>query len=285
MAVNLSLPGNLLAVPGIQMGTAKTAIKSADRDDVAVFSFAPGTQTAGVYTQSSFIAPPVQLAKARQANCRAWVINSGNANAATGELGLQDADAVCSHVAEHLGTDLQTVLPFSTGVIGERLNVPALQKAVTSAVADLGTDAWLDAAAAIMTTDTVAKACSRQITIAGEVVTITGIAKGSGMIKPNMATMLGFVGCDANISQKLLQLMVKQVADSSFNRITVDGDTSTNDCFMIAATAQSNAAAIVSAEDSAYQQLREGLTDVAKFLAQAIVRDGEGEEAISHLHR
>ena len=125
MAVNLSLPGNLLAVPGIQMGTAKTAIKSADRDDVAVFSFAPGTQTAGVYTQSSFIAPPVQLAKARQANCRAWVINSGNANAATGELGLQDADAVCSHVAEHLGTDLQTVLPFSTGVIGERLNVPA----------------------------------------------------------------------------------------------------------------------------------------------------------------
>ena len=267
------------------MGTAKTAIKSADRDDVAVFSFAPGTQTAGVYTQSSFIAPPVQLAKARQANCRAWVINSGNANAATGELGLQDADAVCSHVAEHLGTDLQTVLPFSTGVIGERLNVPALQKAVTSAVADLGTDAWLDAAAAIMTTDTVAKACSRQITIAGEVVTITGIAKGSGMIKPNMATMLGFVGCDANISQKLLQLMVKQVADSSFNRITVDGDTSTNDCFMIAATAQSNAAAIVSAEDSAYQQLREGLTDVAKFLAQAIVRDGEGEEAISHLHR
>ena len=276
MAVNLSLPGNLLAVPGIQMGTAKTAIKSADRDDVAVFSFAPGTQTAGVYTQSSFIAPPVQLAKARQANCRAWVINSGNANAATGELGLQDADAVCSHVAEHLGTDLQTVLPFSTGVIGERLNVPALQKAVTSAVADLGTDAWLDAAAAIMTTDTVAKACSRQITIAGEVVTITGIAKGSGMIKPNMATMLGFVGCDANISQKLLQLMVKQVADSSFNRITVDGDTSTNDCFMIAATAQSNAAAIVSAEDSAYQQLREGLTDVAKFLAQAIVRDGEG---------
>lgn len=276
MAVNLSAPGKLLEVPGIQMGTARTGIKSADRDDVAVFSFAPGSSTAGVYTQSSFIAPPVQLAKARQVHCRAWVINSGNANAATGELGLQDADAVCSHVAEQLGVDLATVLPFSTGVIGERLNVPALQNAVTNAVVDLGSGAWLKAAAAIMTTDTVAKACSQQVSVGGEIVTITGIAKGSGMIKPNMATMLGFVGCDANISQALLAVMVKEIADESFNRITVDGDTSTNDCFMVCATAQSKAAAIVSQDDLAYQQLRQGLTEVAQILAQAIVRDGEG---------
>ena len=276
MAVNLSVPGKLLEIPGIQMGTARTGIKSADRDDVAVFSFALGTTTAGVYTQSSFIAPPVQLAKARQAYCRAWVINSGNANAATGELGYQDADAVCSDVAEHLDIDLANVLPFSTGVIGERLNVPALKKAVTNAVANLGSDAWLKTAAAIMTTDTVAKACSRQVLVGGEVVTITGIAKGSGMIKPNMATMLGFVGCDANISQALLTVMVKDIADESFNRITVDGDTSTNDCFMVSATAQSNAAAIVSQDDLAYRQLREGLTQVAQILAQAIVRDGEG---------
>ena len=276
MAVNLSVPGKLLEIPGIQMGTARPGIKSADRDDVAVFSFALGTTTAGVYTQSSFIAPPVQLAKARQAYCRAWVINSGNANAATGELGYQDADAVCSDVAEHLDIDLANVLPFSTGVIGERLNVPALKKAVTNAVANLGSDAWLKTAAAIMTTDTVAKACSRQVLVGGEVVTITGIAKGSGMIKPNMATMLGFVGCDANISQALLSVMVKDIADESFNRITVDGDTSTNDCFMVSATAQSKAAAIVFQEESAYQQLREGLTQVAQILAQAIVRDGEG---------
>jgi glutamate N-acetyltransferase/amino-acid N-acetyltransferase len=204
------------------------------------------------------------------------VINSGNANAATGELGLQDADAVCSHVAKQLGVDLATVLPFSTGVIGERLNVPALQNAVTNAVVDLGSGAWLKAAAAIMTTDTVAKACSQQVSVGGEVVTITGIAKGSGMIKPNMATMLGFVGCDANISQALLAVMVKEIADESFNRITVDGDTSTNDCFMVCATAQSKAAAIVSQDDLAYQQLRQGLTEVAQILAQAIVRDGEG---------
>ena len=276
MAVNLSVPGKLLEIPGIQMGTARTGIKSADRDDVAIFSFALGTTTAGVYTQSSFIAPPVQLAKARQAYCRAWVINSGNANAATGELGYQDADAVCSHVAGHLDIDLANVLPFSTGVIGERLNVPALKKAVTNAVANLGSDAWLKTAAAIMTTDTVAKACSQQVQVGGEVVTITGIAKGSGMIKPNMATMLGFVGCDANISQALLSVMVKDIADESFNRITVDGDTSTNDCFMVSATAQSNAAAIVSQDDLAYRQLREGLTQVAQILAQAIVRDGEG---------
>jgi|TARA_B100000767_G_scaffold274169_1_gene306343 glutamate N-acetyltransferase/amino-acid N-acetyltransferase len=276
MAVNLSVPGKLLEVPGIQMGTARTGIKSVDRDDIAVFSFAPGTTTAGVYTQSSFIAPPVQLARERQAYCRAWVINSGNANAATGELGHQDADAVCNHVAERLDIDLVNVLPFSTGVIGERLNVPALQRAVTNAVANLCSDAWLQTAAAIMTTDTVAKALSQQVLVGGEVVTITGIAKGSGMIKPNMATMLGFVGCDANISQALLSVMVKDIADESFNRITVDGDTSTNDCFMVSATAQSNAAAIVSQDDLAYQQLREGLTQVAQILAQAIVRDGEG---------
>ena len=276
MAVNLSVPGKLLEVPGIQMGTARTGIKSVDRDDIAVFSFAPGTTTAGVYTQSSFIAPPVQLARERQAYCRAWVINSGNANAATGELGHQDADAVCNHVAERLDIDLVNVLPFSTGVIGERLNVPALQRAVTNAVANLCSDAWLQTAAAIMTTDTVAKGLSQQVLVGGEVVTITGIAKGSGMIKPNMATMLGFVGCDANISQALLSVMVKDIADESFNRITVDGDTSTNDCFMVSATAQSNAAAIVSQDDLAYQQLREGLTQVAQILAQAIVRDGEG---------
>jgi glutamate N-acetyltransferase/amino-acid N-acetyltransferase len=276
MAVNLSLPKDLLAVPGIRLGTASTGLKSVARDDLAVFSFVAGTQTAGVYTQSSFIAPPVQLAKARQENCLSWVINSGNANAATGELGREDADAVCNQVADQLQIGLETVLPFSTGVIGERLNVPALQQAVIEAANSLDGESWLQAAQAIMTTDTVAKACSRQISIAGEVITITGIAKGSGMIKPNMATMLGFVGCDANISHALLSVLVKQVADESFNRITVDGDTSTNDCFMISATAKSRAPAILSQEDEGYQKLRDGLTKVAQFLAQAIIRDGEG---------
>jgi glutamate N-acetyltransferase/amino-acid N-acetyltransferase len=276
MPVNLFLPQNLRPVPGIEIGTARTGLKDAPRHDVAVFFFSDSTHTAGVYTQSSFAAPPVKLAKAREQHSRAWVINSGNANAATGDLGLEDADAVCSEVANQLNLDLKTVLPFSTGVIGERLNVPALREAVKDCIVHLRPDAWLQAASAIMTTDTIAKACSHQIIIGGELVTITGVAKGSGMIKPDMATMLAFLGCDANVAQSQLTRLVKEVANQSFNRITVDGDTSTNDCFMVAATAKSKAPAITTNDSEEYCRLRDGLLEVALTLAQAIVRDGEG---------
>ncbi|MAH23046.1 MAG: bifunctional ornithine acetyltransferase/N-acetylglutamate synthase [Gammaproteobacteria bacterium] len=274
MAVNLSAPRDVLDVPGIRLGTAASGLKASD--DVVVAHLDPQARVAGVYTQSSFAAAPVQLARERQENCQAWVINSGNANAATGEPGKQDAHKICESVAELLSIDTHHVQPFSTGVIGERLDVPALTLAVASAAATLRSDGWLSAASAIMTTDTVPKLVSKRIALSTGEIVVTGMAKGSGMMKPDMATMLAFVACNANISAPLLEQLTKDLANQSFNRISVDGDTSTNDCFMLAATGCSDTDEIKTTEDKDYAPLLAGLAAVAQQLAQAIVRDGEG---------
>ena len=274
MAVNLSAPRDVLDVPGIRLGTAASGLKASD--DVVVAHLDPQARVAGVYTQSSFAAAPVLLARERQENCQAWVINSGNANAATGEPGKQDAHIICESAAELLGIDVGQVQPFSTGVIGERLDVPALTRAVASAAATLRSDGWLSAANAIMTTDTVPKLVSKRIALSTGEVVVTGMAKGSGMIKPDMATMLAFVACNANISPPLLKQLTTDLANQSFNRISVDGDTSTNDCFMLAATGCSDTDEIETTEDKDYAPLLDGLATVAQQLAQAIVRDGEG---------
>ena len=274
MAVNLSAPRDVLDVPGIRLGTAASGLKASD--DVVVAHLDPQARVAGVYTQSSFAAAPVLLARERQENCQAWVINSGNANAATGEPGKQDAHIICESTAELLGIDVGQVQPFSTGVIGERLDVPALTRAVASAAATLRSDGWLSAANAIMTTDTVPKLVSKRIALSTGEVVVTGMAKGSGMIKPDMATMLAFVACNANISPPLLKQITTDLANQSFNRISVDGDTSTNDCFMLAATGCSDTDEIKTTEDKDYAPLLAGLAAVAQQLAQAIVRDGEG---------
>ena len=274
MAVNLSAPRDVLDVPGIRLGTAASGLKASD--DVVVAHLDPQARVAGVYTQSSFAAAPVLLARERQENCQAWVINSGNANAATGEPGKQDAHIICESAAELLGIDVGQVQPFSTGVIGERLDVPALTRAVASAAATLRSDGWRSAANAIMTTDTVPKLVSKRIALSTGEVVVTGMAKGSGMIKPDMATMLAFVACNANISPPLLKQLTTDLANQSFNRISVDGDTSTNDCFMLAATGCSDTDEIKTTEDKDYAPLLDGLAAVAQQLAQAIVRDGEG---------
>ena len=274
VAVNLLPPRDIMDVPGIKFGTAASGLKVGD--DVVVAHFEPQTRIAGVYTQSAFAAAPVLLAREREANAQAWVINSGNANAATGEPGKQDARAVCESVAESLCIEAQHVQPFSTGVIGERLNVPALTRAVTKAGKTLLSDGWLAAANAILTTDTGPKLSSRCVALSSGDVVITGMAKGAGMIKPDMATMLAFVACNAKISEPLLKQLTVDLANRSFNRISVDGDTSTNDCFMLAATGSGDTVDINSKQDQDYAALFAGLTEVTQELAQAIVRDGEG---------
>lgn len=282
MAVNLPPPHDVLDVPGIELGTASTGLKSTD--DVVVARLHQNARVAGVYTQSAFAAAPVLLARDREDQCQAWVINSGNANAATGEPGKRDAEAICAKVAECLHIDAENVLPFSTGVIGERLDVPALNRAAAAAVERLSPAGWLSAASAIMTTDTLPKLISRRVALATGEVVVTGMAKGSGMIKPDMATMLAFVACDATISAPLLSALTTDLADRSFNRISVDGDTSTNDCFMLAATGAGETTEIKSDEDKDYAALLAGLSDVVGELAQAIVRDGEGATKFVTVH-
>ena len=276
MAVNLQAPNELLPVPGIKIGTACAAIKQRERHDVALFSFAPGTETGGVYTQSHFAAAPVFLARERDANSHGWVINSGNANAATGAPGLTDADGVCRRAAQYLQVDERSIQPFSTGVIGERLPVGQIEQALEECYLALDENAWLAAAQAIMTTDTVPKGLSKQIQLDGATVTITGIAKGAGMIKPNMATMLAYIGCDAHVGPGVAKMLVRDAVDHSFNRITVDGDTSTNDCFMLACSGVAGHSVIAGREDTRYAALLAAIIEVARWLAQAIVRDGEG---------
>ena len=276
MAVNLSAPEQLLAVPGVRLGTACAGIKQTQRDDVAVFELAEGSETGGVFTQSHFSAAPVLLARQRQKKVRAWVVNSGNANAATGEPGVDDAEDVCAHAGRLLQISADEIQPFSTGVIGERLPVEKLKTALDTASAQLSEQGWLAAANAIMTTDTCAKGLSRQIDIDGHQVTVTGIAKGSGMIKPNMATMLAYLACDAGVAPGLAQKLVNTAVGKSFNRVTVDGDTSTNDSFVLACTGKSSLPTIGSESDPAYQLLSAAINEVATYLAQALVRDGEG---------
>ena len=269
----------LLPVPGVRLGTACAGIKQRQRDDLAVIELAKGSTVAGVFTQNRFRAPPVALAEARirSGSPRVLLINSGNANAATGQGGFDDAEALCRRAAECCadGIAAEEVLPFSTGVIGERLPVAAMNEAIGQAVAARSAEGWAAAAAAIMTTDTVPKALSRRIQVAGAPVTITGIAKGAGMIKPNMATMLAFVCCDAKVRQSALAELARRAVAHSFNRITVDGDTSTNDAFLVCATGKAAHPAIDGPGPN-FDALLDGLSEVATELAQCIVRDAEG---------
>jgi glutamate N-acetyltransferase / amino-acid N-acetyltransferase len=281
MAVNLPNVGELMPVPGVELGTARAGVKpnlAADRHDLVVMLLAPGSSVAGVFTRNAFRAAPVQLAEAgiRRGGVRALVINSGNANAATAEPGRRDAQRICDALAETASLPVGSVLPFSTGVIGVRLPVDRIEAALQPAVAAARADGWADAAKAIMTTDTGPKAVSRQVDVAGRLVTITGIAKGAGMIRPDMATMLAYVCCDADVEQRCLDTLIRQAADQSFNRITVDGDTSTNDSFVMVATGAAGNARITGAGDAGYTDLAAALTDVSRALAQAVVRDGEG---------
>ena len=275
MAVNLVEPNALTPVPGVRLAAVRTGIKDAPRDDLALAVFDEGTVIAGVYTQSAFAAPPVDLAKER-VTPRAWIVNSGNANAATGQPGRADAIAVCEVVAQELGLQGDDIQPFSTGVIGERLDVARINAAVPALVQGLSSDHWLAFGRAIMTTDTVTKAVSKRVRVDGSDIIVTGVAKGSGMMKPNMATMLAYIASNATVVPEVLDRMVQEVANESFNRITVDGDTSTNDCFMLAATGKSEMAAINSVADERYPRLKQVVLEVAQTLAQAIVRDGEG---------
>ncbi len=281
MPVNLSAPvaAQLLPVAGVSLGFACANIKRAARKDVLVMQLAQGARVAGVFTTNRFCAAPVTVAKEHLAaadGIRALLVNTGNANAGTGEQGMADARATCLALAGLLGCKATQILPFSTGVIMEPLPVAKIAAGLPAAVANVQADNWFNAAEAIMTTDIVAKAISKQITIDGVVITITGIAKGSGMIHPNMATMLGYIATDAAIAQPLLQKMVSSACNRSFNCITVDGDTSTNDALMLIATGKAALPEITSATSEAYAKLLAAVSEVATYLAQAIVRDGEG---------
>jgi glutamate N-acetyltransferase/amino-acid N-acetyltransferase len=277
MPVNLSAPvaASLLPVAGVSLGIAEAGIKRPNRKDLLVIKLEEGATVAGVFTTNRFCAAPVTLAKNHLASgkgIRALLINTGNANAGTGEQGMVAARHTCAELAKLLGCALEQVLPYSTGVIMESLPVDKIIAGMPAALSNLKADNWFDAAQAIMTTDIVAKAVSRQIQINGKTVTVTGMSKGSGMIHPNMATMLGYIATDATIAQPLLQQMVTNAANRSFNCITVDGDTSTNDALMLIATGKS-AVVIDAASQAAMQAV---ITEVATILAQAIVRDGEG---------
>jgi len=275
VAVNLPVPdpAQLLRVAGVELGVARAGIRKPDRKDLLVVRFAAGTTVAGVFTRNRFCAAPVILAKAHLRHpVRALVVNTGNANAGTGRDGLERALEVCRAVAAGVGCRPAQVLPFSTGVIMEPLPVDRVAAGVPVALADMRPGNWLSAAEAIMTTDTVPKAFSRTVRLAGGEATVTGIAKGSGMIRPDMATMLGFVATDAKVSKVALQRIAKTAADQSFNAITVDGDTSTNDAFICLATGKGP----VARSKKDVTALASAITDVAQRLAQAIVRDGEG---------
>lgn len=280
MPVNIPFltPEQLLPVSGVTLGIAEAGIKKANRKDLLVMVLDEGAKVAGVFTQNRFCAAPVMVAKQHlvQPSIRALVINTGNANAGTGEAGIQHALATCSELGRLLGCTTQQVLPFSTGVIMEPLPIDKIIQGLPTAVSNCKADNWFSAAHAIMTTDIVPKAASKQIQIDGKMVTVTGIAKGSGMIRPNMATMLGYVATDAAISQALLQELVRYAADHSFNRITVDGDTSTNDAFIVVATGKAGNVEITQQDSSDFAQLQQAVTAIAADLAKMIVRDGEG---------
>ena len=280
MPVNYATPAPeaLFPVAGVRLGTAEAGIRKLNRRDLTLIEFAPGSHAAGVFTQNRCCAAPVTLCRehlAGDGGIRALVFNTGIANAATGEQGMQAARDTCAAVAKLLGCTVDEVLPFSTGVILEHLPVERLIAGLPAAFADLAPDHWHAAAHAIMTTDTVAKAASRRIALDRKTIAVTGISKGAGMIRPNMATMLGFVATDAGLSPALLRQLAKDAADASFNCITVDGDTSTNDSFVGIATGASGCL-IDSASSPHWPAVRDAVIGVARELAQAIVRDGEG---------
>lgn len=291
MSVNLSAPlaSDLLAIRGVRIGVVEAGIRKANRKDLTLFVIDDGAHVAGVFTQNRYCAAPVQLCQAHLAEAdtngksiRAFVINTGNANAGTGEQGLAAARQTCAEVAALLNVDAGQVLPFSTGVIMEPLPVDritvALPQALAKAQDSEGESAagWLLAAQGIMTTDTLPKAASAQAVIGGSTVSVSGISKGAGMIRPNMATMLGFVATDAAIEPKLLPILVKRLADASFNRITIDGDTSTNDSFLLVATGKAGNTPISDLESPEGKAMYAALLKVSQKLAHAIVRDGEG---------
>ena len=281
MPVNLSAPNpaDLHPVPGVKLGIAMAGVRKANRRDLTVVTLDEGSAVAGVFTKNRYCAAPVQICRqhlAAGSDARAIVINTGNANAGTGEDGLVRARAVCVALARQLSLAPEQILPFSTGVIMETLPVDRIEAGLPAAIADLKADNWAVAAEGIMTTDTLPKAASRQITLGGATVTLTGISKGAGMIRPNMATMLGFLATDANIKPELLQALVTEAANLSFNRITIDGDTSTNDSFLLIATRKAQHAEITSLDSAEGRALRDAVVAVSQQLAQAIVRDGEG---------
>lgn len=280
MAVHLPLPkaADLRPVPGVELGFAEAGIKKPNRKDLLVFRLAHTATVAGVFTLNRFCAAPVQLCKqhlAQSAAMRALVINTGNANAGTGAPGLAAAQATCESLAALLDCSPNQILPFSTGVILEPLPLEKVVAGLPAAIANLTPDNWFHAAHAIMTTDTQPKAASRHLTINGHIITLTGISKGAGMIKPNMATMLGFVATDAKVAPEVLQHMVKEAADRSFNCITIDGDTSTNDSFILIASG-ATPVEITSTTSAEYHALAAAVNDLSRELAQMIVRDGEG---------
>ena len=281
MPVNLSAPdpAALFAVPGVRIGVAEAGVRKANRKDLTVVLIDEGSAVGGVFTQNRFCAAPVQVCRDHlKANygIRAMVINTGNANAGTGEDGLMRTRSTCIALARHLELAPEQILPFSTGVIMEPLPVDRIEAGLPAALADASENNWARAAEGIMTTDTIPKAFSRQVQIGGATVTITGISKGAGMIRPNMATMLGFMATDAKIDPALIQPLATQLADASFNRVTIDGDTSTNDSFVVIATQKAAHATITSLDSADGQALVAAMRDVARLLAQAIVRDGEG---------
>ena len=280
MAVNLNAPepASLLVIDGIELGFAEAGIRKAGRRDLMVMRFAAGTRVAGVFTRNSFAAAPVQVCRRHLGGgqaIRALVVNAGNANCGTGERGLDAAIATCTAVGGRAGCDPSQVLPFSTGVILEHLPVDRIEAALPACFSSLSADRWAEAAGAIMTTDTVPKGASRRVAIDGYAVTVTGIAKGVGMLQPDMATMLAFIGTDAAVAQPMLDRLVREVADVSFNRVTVDGDTSTNDSFVLIATGATGAP-MIDGDGPGYAALRAAVESVAVTLAQAIARDGEG---------
>jgi glutamate N-acetyltransferase/amino-acid N-acetyltransferase len=281
MPVNLTAPNpqELHPVPGVKLGITMAGVRKANRRDLSVILLDEGSAVAGVFTKNRFCAAPVQVCRehlAANSDIRALLINTGNANAGTGEDGLIRARQSCIALARYLNLAPEQVLPFSTGVIMETLPVDRIQAGMSAAIADAKPDNWAVAAEGIMTTDTLPKAASKQIQLGGATVTITGISKGAGMIKPNMATMLGFLATDAKIKPELLQALVTEAADASFNRITIDGDTSTNDSFVLISTNQAGNDEITDLYSLDALSLRAAIVEVAQTLAQAIVRDGEG---------
>ncbi len=281
MPVNLSAPvaSELHPVAGVRIGITEAGVRKANRKDVTVFLLDEGATVAGVFTQNRFCAAPVQVCREHLQGgqaIRAMVVNTGNANAGTGADGLQRARATCAALAGQLGLAPEQILPFSTGVIMEPLPHDRIAAALPAALANAQAGHWALAAEGIMTTDTLPKAFSRQVQLGGKTVTVTGISKGAGMIRPNMATMLGFLATDAAIAPELLQPLVRELADQSFNRVTIDGDTSTNDSFVLIATHQAGNAPVASLDSADGAALKQALLAVAQQLAQAIVRDGEG---------
>lgn len=277
MAVGLGPLPTLHPVPGFELGIASAGIKRPGRKDVVVMRCAEGSTVAGVFTLNAFCAAPVILARKRVLGpVRYLLTNTGNANAGTGEPGLAAAARTCARLAELAGVDESAVLPFSTGVIGEPLPVEKIEAVLGDALADLSENNWAAAATGIMTTDTLPKGASRQFVHDGVTVTVTGISKGAGMIKPNMATMLGYIATDAKVAQGVLQDLLRDAANKSFNRITIDGDTSTNDCCMLVATGRAALPEITQASGELFAALKRAVFEVCMEVAQAIVRDGEG---------